>query len=238
MIEHDSIIKDYSIINYIDRGTNGYIFTCNKINNPSKFALKITDKSLNNLSIQFFKSMYKTNKTHFMKLYDYFPYNNHYIQILSLVDLTLYNLIKTNNDKLDEIIFDLILQIFYILTLIIKNNYYYTDLKPSNIGLKKTKKKTIKIFDMNIKTHGYYVILLDYDIIKSNIIDLELNQLKIFNEFLFVLGKFYNIPILNNLLKLHITKLPKQPFRINLFEYTIINYWNILIKYKELYFKS
>lgn len=100
----------------------------------------------------------KQTKLYYNKLFDS-PYCS--IKIYSLVDLTLKDLYQQH--KIDENqYYNLFIQCLYVMYLCNKNGYLHQDWKMDNIGLIKTNKKFINIFDRKLKTHGYFVVLIDY----------------------------------------------------------------------------
>lgn len=136
--------------------------------------------------INFAKKMYKLNPTHFMKLIDYdFIDNCTYTQInphkdviikgtyydklysstfcsrkmYSLIDTTFKEALPKMSDKQ---IYSALIQLFYIVELIHKNNFVHGDLKGGNVGVIYTNKKYIKIYGKNVPTNGIIVQLLDY----------------------------------------------------------------------------
>lgn len=100
----------------------------------------------------------KQTQIFYKKLFDS-PYC--LIKIYSLVDLTLKDLVEKN--KIDEKqYYDIFIQCLYVMELCEKNGYLHQDWKMDNIGLIKTNKKFIIIFNKKVKTHGYLVVLIDY----------------------------------------------------------------------------
>jgi serine/threonine protein kinase len=181
--------------------------------------------------IDFSNSMRKIKSEHFMKIHDYWldkncnhkqSWNkiinkNNYnrileksdiesksnycsIKIYSFVELNLYELIKQNKINLDQY-YDIFIQCLYIMYLCHQNGYLYIDWKFPNIGLVKTNNEYINIFGKNIKTHGYFVVLIDYGIILHKKYKLKNNQ-KIFfdnkiNDLFFMFNRYEPNMILN-----------------------------------------
>jgi hypothetical protein len=80
-------------------------------------------------------------------------------KIYSLVDTTLDNVIKSLN-KLQ--IYSLTIQLAYIIDLLELNGYYHNDIYELNIGVIKTNKKYISVYDEQIPTFGYNFVALDF----------------------------------------------------------------------------
>ena len=66
-------------------------------------------------------------------------------------------------------IYDLYIQIFYIVSLLQKEGWTHNDFHTSNIGLCKTADATIDINGHAIPTHGYYVQAIDYGTVRHTI---------------------------------------------------------------------
>lgn len=153
---------------------------------------KDVKKSLSSPSwreIEFTKKMSKKYPEHFMTLYDHtiidncthkqkYPINikklpkefkdeittlsnSPYcsIKIWSLVDYTLQQKLKKLTLKQ---LYSAIIQITYICYLMNKHGYSHNDLHQGNIGIKKTKKKYIKILSKKVPTYGYIYVAIDY----------------------------------------------------------------------------
>jgi len=183
--------------------------------------------------IDFSNSMQKIKSKHFMKIYDYwFDKNcnhkqswnkiinkNNYntilkksviesklnycsIKIYSFVDLNLHELIKQNKIKLDQY-YDIFIQCLYIMYLCHQNGYLYIDWKFTNIGLVKTNNEYINIFGKNVKTHGYFAVLIDYGIILHQKYKLTKTQKNFFDNkinnlfFMFIKSEHEQNMILN-----------------------------------------
>ena len=166
--------------------------------------------------VEMFNKLNSINKIHFLKLYDNYiidnceefepdsntEYNKNFnynifktpycgLFIMSLVDMNLHEFIINKNIYTITILNNLLIQLLYITYLLNINNLLYIDLKPENIGLKKTKKKTITFNNIFIPIElcGYYVVLLDYDNVfyKNTDIDIDISQ----NNYLKILIVFH-----------------------------------------------
>ena len=80
-------------------------------------------------------------------------------KIYSLVDNVLGEIINILNK---EQIYSFIIQFSYIIYLLEKNNYIHGDIHQNNIGVIKTSKKYINIFNKKVPTFGYIYQLIDY----------------------------------------------------------------------------
>lgn len=105
------------------------------------FSLELFDKPVQNYYKKLFSSQYCS------------------IKIYSLIDLTLKDIYKRITNKQ---YYDIFIQCLYVMYLCDKSGYLHRDWKMDNIGLVKTNNKYIKIFNKKIKTHGYFVVLIDY----------------------------------------------------------------------------
>ncbi len=103
------------------------------------------------------------------------------IKIYSFVDLNLDDLIKQNKINLDQY-YDIFIQCLYIMYLCHQNGYLYIDWKIANIGLVKTNDEYINIFGKNVKTHGYFVVLIDYGTILHQKYKLTNNEKNFFDN--------------------------------------------------------
>lgn len=115
------------------------------------------EHNLNKIGIDI-KLFDKQTQLHYKKLFDS-SYCS--IKIYSLVDLTLKDLVEQNNITCEEY-YDFFIQSLYVMYICNKKGYLHQDWKMDNIGLIKTNKKYIDIFDKKILTHGYIVVLIDY----------------------------------------------------------------------------
>ena len=131
---HFMKIYDY----YIDK-------KCNYILDLNKNGLKL--ELLNNFEKKYYQDLFNS-------LYCS-------IKIYTLVDITLKDLYEQNKLN-DNEIYDLFIQLLYVIYLCKKNKYIHTDLNMGNIGLIKTSNKNINIFNKKVNTHGYIIVLLDY----------------------------------------------------------------------------
>ena len=98
----------------------------------------------------------KPAQKYYQNLFDS-PYCS--IKIYSLVEITLKDIIGQLND---EQYYHIFIQCLYVMYLCAKSGYLHRDWKMDNIGLIKTHAKYIHIFDKQVSTHGYQVVLLDY----------------------------------------------------------------------------
>lgn len=139
-------------------------------------------------NVEFSNTMCKLYPNHFMKVYDIWVENNCKLTlktnnrkkinkerteqlkklknstycvctIYTYVEFILSNII---NNLTKSQYYDIFIQCLYIMYLCSKNGYLHRDWKLDNIGLVKTNNKYINIFNNDIPTHGYLVILLDY----------------------------------------------------------------------------
>jgi len=79
----------------------------------------------------------------------------------------IYSLIDTSLDKifnkLSKVqIYSMLIQLFYTVNLLEKNNYIHGDIHAGNIGVLKTDIKTLTIGNYTIPTEGYIYKLIDY----------------------------------------------------------------------------
>lgn len=80
-------------------------------------------------------------------------------KIYSLIDYTLGDIInKLSKDQ----IYSMIIQFFYIIYILEKNKYIHGDIHQFNIGVVKTDKKYIKIFNKKIPTFGFIYKMIDF----------------------------------------------------------------------------
>lgn len=86
------------------------------------------------------------------------------IKLWSYVDTTLNDLLNSWKSFNENIYYDFVIQMIYIIYLMNKEGYFHNDFHQKNIGLKKTKKKYINIFNKKIPTHGYLVQAIDYEL--------------------------------------------------------------------------
>jgi hypothetical protein len=103
------------------------------------------------------------------------------IKIYSLVELSLHELIKQNKINLDQY-YDIFIQCLYVMYLCHQNGYLFCDWNMDNIGLVKTNNEYINIFGKNVKTHGYFVVLIDYSGILHKKYKLTNNEKNFFNN--------------------------------------------------------
>ena len=164
--------------------------------------------------IYFATTMNKKYPLHFMKLYDHEISHNCREQyfMMKIDDINppelrkkYINLVKSGvcsikvytyvdfvlSDMLDKLtikqIYSGLIQLSYIIYLVREEGFINYDFGPNNVGMIKTKKTSVKIFDHNIPTYGYIYMALDYGKIYSkNFIHTtkELNDLKSLTKFI------------------------------------------------------
>lgn len=182
-------IKDYEIIKKVKSGGQGSIYKIKykniiyalKIEKILETDIKKNYKSIYWREIDFAKTMYTKCPDLFMKLYDYDiikncnftlenPYNIERITNMNksiYCSRKIYEYVDTTLDKmLDKLkiheLYSFIIQLSYIIYLMNKNGYTHNDLHIFNIGVNKTTKKYITIFDNKIPTYGKIIKLIDY----------------------------------------------------------------------------
>jgi len=96
------------------------------------------------------------------------------IKITNIVNDMLHNIIYKITDK--KIIYDLFIQVVYIVYLINKEGYYHRDLHPKNIGVIHTEEEFIRIFDKDVPTHGYILQAIDYGMVIHSKYELDENE--------------------------------------------------------------
>lgn len=183
------IIKKYEIIKKINSGGQGSIYKIKykniiyalKIEKILENEIKKNYKSIYWREIEFAQTMNKKYPDLFMTLYDHDiikdynftldnPYNIEKIKTLNnsiycsrkiyeYIDITLDKII--DKLKVNEL-YSIIIQLLYIIYIMNKNGYTHNDLHMLNIGVKKTSKKYITIFDNKIPTNGYIIKVIDY----------------------------------------------------------------------------
>jgi hypothetical protein len=129
------------------------------------------------------------------------------VNIWTKVDGTFEDVITKLDYTHKSAIYDLMIQYLYIVYALNINNYEHCDLHTGNIGLKKTKNKYISILNHKVKTHGIYVVALDYGIIlhKDYILTSEEEKkwdIVMIYYFLFLLLLHYIMVILPKLIHL------------------------------------
>ena len=107
------------------------------------------------------KDLPKKQQTYYKKL-STSPYCS--LKLWSYVDTTLHNLLNSWKQFDAEIYQDLIIQILYIIYLLDREGYQHNDLHQKNIGLKKTTRPYIKIFNKKVPTYGYLVQAIDFEL--------------------------------------------------------------------------
>lgn len=80
-------------------------------------------------------------------------------KLYSLVDTTVSKYLKFM--KLKDF-YSMILQVGYSIYLMKSKGFFHRDLHDENIGILKTKKKFVSIFDLKVKTNGYIYQVVDY----------------------------------------------------------------------------
>ena len=267
-----NILSKYKIIKKIKSGGQGTVYLVKYKN--EKYILKI-EKILEKYIIKNYKSIYwreidfaKTinniNTNHFMKLYDYAiidnydyelenPYNVSYInelnksnycslKIYEYVDTTLYKILNKLN--INEL-YSIIIQLAYSIFLMHKNHYTHNDLHFDNIGIIKTNKTNIYIFNYKIPTFGNIVKIIDYGAILhkkykfiKNPLYGDISEKKIYNENKIleikrILDIVYDIPFYDTL---SIKLLEKINFMKNMTEFYKSKYYilvDTLVNKKE-----
>jgi serine/threonine protein kinase len=232
------IISKYKIIRKIKSGGQGTVYLVKYKN--KKYILKIEKilkkninknyKSIYWREIDFAKNINKINYNHFIKLYDYNivnnynfklenPYNISYIDELNksnYCSLKIYEYVDMTLDKIiDKLniteLYSIIIQLSYSIYLMNKNGYTHNDLHINNIGIKKTKKTSIYIFNYKIPTFGNIVKIIDYGNILhkkytfiKNPLYGDISEKKIYNENKIleikrILDIVYDIPFYNSI---------------------------------------
>ena len=107
------------------------------------------------------KDLPKNQQNFYKKLFSS-PYCS--IKLWSFIDLTLKDLIESWKVFHYDIFYDLLIQVIYTICLMQKEGFYHRDFHPGNIGLVKTKEKYIDINGKKIKTHGYLVQAIDFEL--------------------------------------------------------------------------
>jgi hypothetical protein len=115
-----------------------------------KYGLAFTWKNLPKQQQKYYNTLYKSSYCS--------------IKLWSYIDTTLRDLLKSWKTFHKNIFYDLLIQIVYIIYLINKEGFLHNDFTSANIGLVKTKKKYIKIMNSNVKTHGYIVQAIDFEL--------------------------------------------------------------------------
>ena len=87
------------------------------------------------------------------------------IKLWSIIDGTLEKLLIPKLMISKEVLYDLFIQIIYIVFLMNNAGYVHNDFHLGNIGYIKTDKKTVNILGYNIPTHGYLIKAIDYGLI-------------------------------------------------------------------------
>ena len=183
------LMKNYKIVKKIKSGGQGSVYKIKYKN--TIYALKIEKileneikknyKSIYWREIEFAKTMATKYPDFFMKLYNYDmitdcnftldnPCNIPRIDNMNksiYCSRKIYEYIGITLDKiLDKLklheLYSVIIQLSYIIYIMNKNGYTHNDLHIYNIGVKKTSKKYITIFDSKIPTYGKIIKLLDY----------------------------------------------------------------------------
>ena len=87
------------------------------------------------------------------------------VKLWSIIDGTLLELLIPKLMISKKVLYDLFIQIVYIVFLMNNAGYVHNDLHLGNIGYVKTDKKTINILGHNIPTHGYLIKAIDYGLV-------------------------------------------------------------------------
>jgi hypothetical protein len=183
------IIKNFEIIKKISSGGQGSVYKIKykniiyglKMEKILESEIKKNYKSTYWREIEFSKNMNNKYPDLFMTLHDYDiiedcdftldnPYNIERItsmnkstycsrKIYEYIDMTLDKII--DKLKLNEL-YSVLTQLSYVIYIMNKNGYTHNDLHIYNIGVKKTTKKYITIFNNKIPTYGKIIKLLDY----------------------------------------------------------------------------
>jgi hypothetical protein len=141
--------------NKLGSGREGTVY--NAINaKGTHYALK--EGKLGKEEVEFATTVAAKYPTHFMTLYD----SAEGSALWSKVDCTLQTIHPSN-----KILYDLYIQIFYILTILQKERWTHNDFHPGNIGLVMTKRKYIKINGTMLPTHDYLVQAIDYGSVRK-----------------------------------------------------------------------
>lgn len=140
--------------NILGKGKQGIVY--NVVNtNGIHYALKSGD--IGEHEIEFAETVAVKYPNHFMILYDH----DKETLIYSKIDLTFRDYLQ--HSKLSNtVLYDLYIQMMYIICILQKEGWTHHDFHSGNIGLVKTKDETIEIKGHRIPTHGYYVQAIDY----------------------------------------------------------------------------
>lgn len=144
--------------NVIGKGQEGTVY--NAINsNGMHYALK--EGPLGKQEVEFAETVAVKYPDHFMQLYDH----REGAALWSKLDITIKKFFKKIESS--KKIYDLYIQIFYILTILQKEEWIHNDFHIGNIGLLHTSKKSIVIQGHSIPTHGYLVQTIDYGMVRK-----------------------------------------------------------------------
>jgi len=162
---------------------------------------KIDNKSKNNLLLNTNKNkmddLPKIQQSNYMHLWD-----SKYcaIKLYSYVDTTLHNIMWQSRVFDYKLFYDLFIQVIYVVYLMKKQGYNHNDFHPKNIGLKKTDKQFITLIGftekaVQIRTHGYYVVAIDYGSVLHEKYDLNERQIEKLNNYndIFTLMNFLSV---------------------------------------------
>ena len=87
------------------------------------------------------------------------------VKLWSIIDDTLLKLLIPKLMISKKVLYDLFIQIVYIVFLMNNAGYVHNDFHVGNIGYVKTDKKTVNILGYNILTHGYLIKAIDYGLV-------------------------------------------------------------------------
>lgn len=156
-------------------------------------------KHTQNLDLDFVNAMPKAQQAFYKKLYAS-PYCS--IKLYSLIDMTLDDLLNSWKKFDKEFFYDLIIQCVYVIYLINKEGYFHHDYHTKNIGIIKTTKKYITILNRKVRTHGVYVVALDYGLVlhkKFKLKDWEKKALEYDNDIFIILTTLILPTVLSNI---------------------------------------
>jgi serine/threonine protein kinase len=228
-------INRYKIIKKISSGGQGIVYLVKYKN--KLYAMKIEKilesdikKSLKSSfwrEIDFTTNLCSKNQSFFMKLYNYDiinnynfslnnPYNSDYLKNLNkslYCTRKIYEYIDTTLDKIINKLkiyefYSILIQIAYIIYLMQKKGYMHNNLHAGNIGINKTKKKYIIIFNKKLPTYNRIVKLIDYGTIyhnkyifnSNNLLD-KYNLSNKNSDIRWLVNLSYNIPFYNKVPK-------------------------------------
>ena len=139
------------------------------------------------------------------------------VKLYSLIDMTIDELLKSWKTFNKQIFYNLVVQYVCIIYAMEKEGFIHRDLHTKNIGIIKTKKKYVTIFNKKILTHGFMVQAIDFGVVIHNKFILKTSEkkaLKVHTDLFFVASFILNT-MMGNLLFSY----PK----INIYEHVKIN---------------